>query len=156
DHRVEHALACGGIAVPSVGPVPIRSQTVLLAQIGNELFLRQDVPRGIGLLEPLKQPLLLLGSGQCAVRIDALGAAVRRGVATARSRELARLLAAVLATVQHREADQIPEPEPLVQAQGAVARNRSRTQRHVAHRTPGKPPLAAAGTPPEASPRPVT
>src|SRR5262245_49213247 len=98
---VEHALSCGRIAVPAVGPVATFALAIFLTQLGNKLFLGDDVPGRAGLLKAIKQPLLLLGAEQGSIAIPALHATIRRDVTSPQWRDFAGLFAPVLTAIQN-------------------------------------------------------
>jgi hypothetical protein len=66
----------------------------------DKLLLRDHVPCGSGLLEPVEEPLFLLGAQQRSTGIDAVFTAVRGNVASAQGGHLARLLSSVLSAIQ--------------------------------------------------------
>src|SRR5215475_75618 len=98
---VEHALSRGRVAVPGIGPVANFPFAIFLTQLGNKLFLGDDVPGRAGLLEAIKLPLLLLGVEQRSIAIFALCATIRRDVTSAQWWHFAGLFAPVLTAVQN-------------------------------------------------------
>ena len=123
---VEHALSRGRIAVPGVGPVANLPFAIFLMQLGDKLFLGDDVPGSAGLLEAIKQPLLLLSAEQRSIAIRALRTTVRRHVASAQWRYFAGLFAPVLPAIQNREGHKAAKSKALIKAQCVDLRYRPR------------------------------
>jgi hypothetical protein len=99
---------------------------IFLTQLGDKLFLGDDVPGNAGLLEAIKQPLLLLSAEQRSIAIRALRTTVRRHVASAQWRHLAGLFASVLTAIQNREGRKAAKSKALIKAHCAALRYRSR------------------------------
>src|SRR2546430_7030664 len=93
---VENSLSRCRVAVPAVGPVATFAFAIFLMQLGNKLFLGDDVPGSAGLLKAIKQPLLLLSAEQRSIAILALRTTIRRDVTSPQWRHLAGLFAPVL------------------------------------------------------------
>src|SRR5262245_3225182 len=123
---VEDALARCGVTIPAIGPVATFAFAIFLTQLGDKLFLRDDVPGSVGLLEAIKQPLLLLGAQQRSIRIQALSTTIRGDVTSAQRRHLAGLFGSVLTAIQDREGHEVPKSEALIKAQCAALRYRPR------------------------------
>src|SRR4029077_11595275 len=98
---IEHALSRCRVAVPGIGPVASFAFAIFLMQLGNKLFLGDDVPGRAGLLETVKQPLFLLGAEQRSIAIRALRATIRRDVTSPQWRHFAGLFAPVLTAIQN-------------------------------------------------------
>src|SRR5262249_37092036 len=121
-----HEMSRGRVAVPGVGPVVSFPFAIFLTQLGDKLFLGDDVPGSAGLLEAIKQPLLLLSAEQRSIAIRALGTTVRRHVASAQWRHFTGLFAPVLTAIQNREGHKAAKSEALIKAQRAALRYRPR------------------------------
>src|SRR5215468_5419210 len=109
---IEDTLTSGRIAIPAVGPMTAYAVAIHLAQLRNQLALRENIPCYIGGLEFIEQPLLLIGAEPGALGVVPFRAAVRRDVAPPQGRDGARLLRAILATVEDRKVGQVAIPEP--------------------------------------------